>query len=146
VASSLTGCATLYPSQPGSIAAEVAWDGLDITDTLQSTHFADLGYAQRHYIGHGTVIGPYAERDPLAIAVYGGNRHPSAGQVLITNALLIPLHGMVSSWFDRHVEKAEQSDSDTLGLWYVGRIAWHALSIGSSGASVAGNFAIGLKP
>lgn len=140
-----SGCASMIPSTPATQAAEGAWVALDAIDTAQSTHFDSLSYAQQHYRGHGAVLSPYPEDDPFARALYGGP-HPGAGRVIATNVALALVHSTVSAWFDRHVAAAQQSDSDTLGLWYCGRIAWWVVSFAGTGASVAHNAQLGLQP
>lgn len=127
-ATALTGCASLNlvtdklaPTEPGSIAAETVWDALDTIDTIQTARFKQRGLI---------------ERDPFAVALYG-TRQPSAGEVYAINGVLMLGHSLVSSWLDR--ECAKHSDDASTGLWFVGRIAWHAISIGASTASVANN-------
>lgn len=124
----LTGCAslsviqpTLAPTEPGSIAAETVWDALDAVDTVQTARFKQRGLY---------------ERDPLAATLYG-TAHPSPSEVYAVNGVLMLGHSLVSSWLDR--ECAKHSDDASTGLWFVGRIAWHAISIGASIASVANN-------
>jgi hypothetical protein len=128
----LCGCTAMFPREQGSRTAESAWLALHAVDTAQTIQIA------RH---------PecFHEANPLASAVYGTD-HPSASRVAVTNVALALVHSSVSAWLDDRVASARASDSDMVGPWYVGRIAWHTVSLLGTGSAVVGNFSIGLKP
>lgn len=122
----LQGCAALpvsmQPTDPGSRAAEGLWDVVDTVDTIQTVQFLRSGRC--------------SEVDPAAKVIYGGGK-PSATRVVLTNTLLLSIHSYVSRWIDDHVAESESKDDGNVGAWYVGRIAWHALSIGYSVAAIS---------
>jgi len=138
----LGGCAALpMPLQPkntlgfDSSTAEGAFIVLAGVDTAQTMHLksgTDCGY----------------EADPLAAALYG-SRHPSPGKVLGINLLMITAHTMVASWLDDKVAeesaKNDANEPNSLGPWYVGRVAFHAVSLIAEGAAVANNVKHGCK-
>lgn len=140
LAVSLTGCAALpmelQPSDQASAYAEGAWLVLDSVDTIQTSH-----------IKQGTSCDH--EADPIARAVYGGE-HPAPLRVIGTNVALMVVHMLVTSWLDDHVDeeaaKNAAGQDNTLGAWYVGRIAWHTVSLVGTGASVINNHVRGCKP
>ncbi len=133
----LPGCAMLPMPMPpndmsmNSNAAEGTWLALDAVDTLQTMH-----------LKKGTACA--YEADPLARALYGG-ANPAPARVLVTNLALMTAHTMITSWLDDEVAKHYKADDDQVGLWYAGRLAWHAVSIGASGASVVNNYYHGCK-
>lgn len=137
----LAGCAALpMPLQPhndqyNSDAAEGAFIALAAVDTAQTMHLKS-----------GTSCG--YEADPVAAAIYGG-RNPSPGRVLVTNLALITVHTMVASWLDDKVAaesaKNDANEPNNLGPWYVGRVAFHTISLVAEGAAVANNFHKGCK-
>lgn len=128
----MEGCAMLpIPFQPAneqynSNMAEGAWLVLDAVDTAQTMHIRANNPTCSY------------EADPLARAVYGG-REPSPSRVLLTNLALATVHTMVTSWLDDEVAKHDLANDGSVGPWYVGRIAWHTVSIVVSGASVINN-------
>jgi hypothetical protein len=125
----LAGCAVLpIPFQPqneqyNSNMAEGAWLVLDGVDTLQTMHLKPNTSCAR-------------EADPIAVRFYG-SEYPSKNRVLLTNLALATVHTMVTSWLDDKV--AQHANDDSAGPWYVGRIAWHTVSIAYSFASVMNN-------
>lgn len=124
----LTGCAAFpMPLQPAtdnnSNYAEGAFIVLASVDTAQSMH-----------IRKGTSCDH--EADPLAAALYG-SRYPKPGRVLLTNIALITVHTMIASWLDDKV--AEHAKDDNAGLWYVGRVGFHTVSLVVEGAAVIHN-------
>lgn len=129
----LSGCAALpMPLQPvneqyNSNYAEGGFLVLATVDTLQTMH-----------IRQGTSCDH--EADPVAAALYG-SRYPKPGRVLLTNLALITVHTMVTSWLDDKV--AEHAHDDSAGPWYVGRIAWHGVSLFVEGAAVVSNHSRG---
>lgn len=130
----LCACAALpMPLQPqaqdNSNAAEGAWLVLAAADTAQTMH-----------IRQGTSCDH--EADPLAAWVYGSH-YPKPGRVLVTNLALMTVHTMVTSWLDDKVAAAIAADSGTVGGWYTFRVAWHAVSLVGTGASVINNKARG---
>lgn len=132
VALFLSGCA-IFPTDTGSRAAETTWQVLDAIDTAQTAQMV------RH-------PACFHEADPIARAIYGGG-NPSSGKVVALNLLLMPLHARVSRWFDDRAAQAYADDSDSVGLWYTGRFAWHALSLAWTGSSVARNYMnLGVTP
>lgn len=133
----LSGCTTakppdVFPWEHGSRVAEGTWIALHTIDTLQTVQIAKHPQC-------------YREANPIAAAIYGTD-HPSASRVAITNVALMFVHSGVSRWFDDGVERARARGDDSVGPWYVGRIAWHAVSILGTGSAVANNFNIGLGP
>lgn len=133
----LYGCAALpMPFQPAneqynSNVAEGSWLVLDGVDTLQTMHLTEVR----------NPTGPEPcnhEDDPLAAAIYGG-RYPSPHRVLLTNIALATVHTMVTSWLDDEVAKHDTLNDGSVGPWYVGRVAWHAVSLAYSGAAVINN-------
>lgn len=127
----LSGCATvepgrMFPREHGSRVAEKTWLALDAIDTMQTVQIARNPSCFR-------------EANPLAASLYGDD-HPQAGRVVSTNVVLALVHSKVSRWFDDHVALAASRGDDSVGPWYVGRIAWHAVSIVGTGAAVASNF------
>lgn len=130
----LAGCAALpMPLQPrgenNSNMAEGAFLVLAATDTVQTMH-----------IRKGTSCDH--EADPMAAALYG-SRYPKPGRVLLTNLALMTVHTMVASWLDDEVESHKTADS--AGLWYTGRLAFHAISIVAEGSAVVSNASRGCK-
>jgi uncharacterized protein YceK len=126
------GCAALpMPLQPqtdnNSNYAEGAFIVLAAVDTAQTMH-----------IRKGTSCDH--EADPLAAALYG-SEYPKPGRVLLTNLALITVHTMVASWLDDKVEQHHQDDS--AGLWYTGRIGFHAVSLVLEGSAVVNNHSRG---
>ena len=133
----LSGCAAIapvgmFPREQGSRVAEGSWLVLHSIDTAQTVQIARNPTCHR-------------EADPLAARVYG-SEHPSESRVLLTNVLLAAVHSSVSRWFDDHVADARARDDDSVGPWYVDRVAWYTVSLLGSGASVANNFGRGLTP
>lgn len=129
----LGGCAALpMPLQPqtenNSNMAEGTFIVLAAVDTVQTMH-----------IRQGTSCDH--EADPAAAALYG-SRYPKPGRVLVTNLALITVHTMLASWLDDKVA----AGGDNVGLWYTGRIAFHAVSIVAEGSSVINNHVRGCKP
>jgi hypothetical protein len=138
----LGGCAALpMPFQPtntlgfDSSTAEGAFIVSDMVDTLQTMHLREERNPQ-------TQVKCNHEADPIAAALYGG-QYPSKNRVLITNVLLLTAHTMVASWLDDRVA-AESTKSDA-GLWYIGRLTFHAISIGYSTGSVLNNIKQGCR-
>jgi hypothetical protein len=131
LAAGLSGCA-ICPTEPSSRAAETTWLALDAIDTAQTVQFLKQPDC-------------YHEQDPIAARLYGG-AHPPAGRVIAVNAVLALIHPMVSRWLDDRVNAAEGRDDGSVGPWYVGRIVWHTVSIGGTGAAVVGNFKRGITP
>lgn len=130
----LTGCAALpMPLQPetenNSNMAEGGFIVLAAVDTVQTMH-----------IRKGTSCDH--EADPLAAAIYG-SKYPKPGRVLLTNLALITVHTMVASWLDDEVEA--HAHADTAGLWYTGRLTFHAVSLLAEGSAVITNASNGCK-
>lgn len=127
----LGGCAALpMPLQPkheeyNSNLAESAWLVAAAVDTAQT-----MGIKKGTSCDH--------EADPVAAALYG-SKYPKPGRVLVTNLVMMTGHAMVTSWLDDKVAEHDQADDGSVGPWYVGRIIWHALSLGATGASVISN-------
>jgi hypothetical protein len=124
----LGGCAALpMPLQPNtdnnSNYAEGAVIVLTAVDTAQTMH-----------IRKGTSCDH--EANPIMAKLYG-SKYPAPGRVLVTNLALLTVHTMVASWLDDKVE--QHKADDTAGLWYVGRITFHTVSILGEGAAVANN-------
>jgi hypothetical protein len=124
----LGGCAALpMPLQPetqnNSNYAEGAVIVLTAVDTAQTMH-----------IRKGTSCDH--EANPLMAKLYG-SKYPAPGRVLATNLALLTVHTMVASWLDDKVDQHKTDDS--AGLWYVGRITFHAVGILGEGAAVADN-------
>lgn len=133
----LGGCATvepgrMFPREHGSRVAEKVWLALDTVDTMQTVQIAKHPQCFR-------------EANPVAASIYG-SEHPKAGRVVLTNVVLALVHSRVSRWFDDGVSRARLRDDDSVGPWYVGRIAWHAVSIAGTSAAVADNFSQGIGP
>jgi len=124
----LCGCAALpMPMQPvneqyNSNEAEGTWLVLDAVDTAYTMH-----------LKKGTECDH--EGDPIAAHIYGSTR-PPPGRVLSINLVLALGHTMVTSWLDDKVAEHDQKDDGSAGVWYVGRIVWHALSLGYTGEGV----------
>lgn len=132
-----TGCATvapdgLFPREHGSRVAEKTWLTLHAVDTMQTVQIARRPEC-------------YRESNPFASAVYGSDT-PSESRVLVTNVALAFVHSAVSRWFDDNVAASQLADDGNVGGWYVGRIAWHTVSLLGTGGAVIGNFSIGLTP
>lgn len=140
---SLQGCAMLpVPLQPqneqyNSNMAEGAWLVLDGIDTLQTMHL-------KRDRNPTTVVTCNREADPLAVKVYG-TQYPSPSRVLLTNIALATVHTMVTSWLDDEVAKHDQANDGSVGPWYVGRIAWHTVSIAFTLHSVINNVKEGCR-
>lgn len=133
----LTGCAALpMPLQPqtqdNSNMAEGTFIVLAAVDTVQTMH-----------IRQGTSCDH--EADPIAAALYG-SKYPKPGRVLLTNLALITVHTMVASWLDDKVAEHVALDDGSVGPWYVGRIAFHTVSIVAEGSNVISNHGRGCKP
>lgn len=142
IAALVSGCAALpMPLQPkntlgfDSSTAEGAFIVLAAVDTAQTMHLKS-----------GTNCG--YEADPLAATLYG-TTHPSPGRVLGINILMITAHTMVASWLDDRVAaesaKNDANEPNSLGPWYVGRVAFHVVSLIAEGAAVANNARHGCK-
>lgn len=134
-AMTFAGCAALpMPLQPqtdnNSNMAEGTFIVLAAVDTVQTMH-----------IRKGTSCDH--EADPIAAALYGST-NPKPARVLFTNLALITVHTMLASWLDDKVE--EHKADDAAGLWYVGRIGFHAVSIVAEGSSVINNHVRGCRP
>lgn len=134
VAFGLCGCAALpMPLQPqadsNSNYAEGAFIVLAAADTAQTMH-----------IRQGTSCDH--EADPLAAALYG-SKYPKPGRVLLTNLALITVHTMVASWLDDKVDQHIKLDDGSAGPWYVGRVAFHAVSLAVEASSVINNHSRG---
>jgi hypothetical protein len=134
IAVAVSGCAALpMPLQPqaenNSNMAEGAFIVLAAVDTAQTMH-----------IRKGTSCDH--EADPIAAALYG-SKYPKPGRVLLTNLALITVHTMVASWLDDKV--AEHAKDDSAGLWYVGRVGFHTISLVVEGSAVINNRARGCK-
>jgi hypothetical protein len=122
----------MLPIDEGSRAAEFTWLTLDAIDTAQTYQFSKKPQC-------------FHEADSLAAHVYGSDRPPPA-RILAINGVLALVHPMVSRWFDEHADAAYDADSDSVGLWFVGRAAWHAISIGATGLSIMNNYERGISP
>lgn len=131
----LGGCAALpMPLQPvnqqyNSNMAEGGFLVLETVDTLQTMH-----------IRKGTSCDH--EADPIAAFIYG-SKYPKPGRVLVTNLALMTVHTMVTSWLDDEVATHDQANDGSVGPWYVGRVAWHAVSLVAAGSSVISNHSRG---
>jgi hypothetical protein len=126
----LSGCAALpMPLQPqadnNSNYAEGAFIVLAGIDTAQSMH-----------IRKGTSCDH--EADPIAAALYG-SKYPKPGRVLLTNLALITVHTMVASWLDEKVDQHMKADDGSVGPWYVGRVAFHTVSLALEASAVVNN-------
>lgn len=125
----LQGCAALpmnwQPTDPGSRAAEGVWEVIDTVDTVQTARFVQTDCH---------------EADPAARFIYGGS-NPAPARVVATNLVLMSVHSYVSAYLDRKVDHEIATDNadGNEGLWYTGRIVWHAVSIAASTASVINN-------
>lgn len=133
----LTGCATMepgnmFPREQSSRVAETVWLGLHTVDTMQTMQIARNPEC-------------YWEDNKLAAGIYG-TKHPDENRVMITNVLLGLVHSRVSRWLDDGVARSKFADDGNVGGWYVGRIAWHTLSIGLTTAAVSNNFRRGIGP
>lgn len=129
------GCTTtpgVFPREHGSRVAEKVWLALDAVDTMQTVQIARNPRCFR-------------EADPLAARMYGTDT-PKPRTVLVTNIVLALVHSSVSRWFDDGYARAEARQDDSAGPWAVGRIAWHTVSILSTGSAVAHNFSLGIGP
>lgn len=143
----ISGCAALpMPFQPAnqqynSNMAEGAFIVLETVDTLQTMHLTEVRNPT-------TVYRCNHEADPIAAAIYGG-QYPNKTRVLITNILLVTAHTMVASWLDDRVAsesaKNDANEPNNLGPWYVGRVAFHAVSLAISASSVINNARNGCK-
>ncbi len=128
----LPGCAALLiPFQPkdyqyNSNMAEGTWLVLDAVDTAQTMHIRASNPTCTY------------EADPIAAHLYGG-REPTPSRVLATNLILAIAHTMVSSWLDDEVAKHDAADDGSVGPWFIGRLAWHTVSLVATGASVINN-------
>ena len=124
------GCAALpMPLQPqadtNSNYAEGAFIVLAAVDTAQTMH-----------IRQGTSCDH--EADPIAAALYG-SKYPKPGRVLLTNLALITVHTMVASWLDEKVDQHMKADDGSVGPWYVGRVAFHTVSLALEASAVINN-------
>lgn len=133
----LAGCEALPLTNPYSKAAETTWLAEDLVDTLQTVQIAK----------HPNC---YYEADGIAASLYGSD-HPSVGKVVGFNFLLAIAHVGVSAWLDYEVDKHLQMDMatpglDSVGPWYVGRIAFHTVSLGGTGYAVLNNFSHSITP
>lgn len=129
---STAGCSSMLPTDPASRRAETAWQLLHTMDTMQTIQIAKNPSCFR-------------EANGIAAALYGSD-HPSSGRVAAVNIAGSLLHMRVSRWFDDHADEANANETDTRGLWNVGRITWHTVGILWSGSAVAGNYSLGLSP
>jgi hypothetical protein len=118
--------------QATSNYAEGAFLVLDTTDTLQTINIAKHPKCWR-------------EADPWAAKIYGSD-HPKVGVVIGVNVALMLAHTMAAAWLDDEVAKHDAANDGSVGPWYVGRVAFHAVSILGSGAAVANNFHLGISP
>lgn len=130
----LAGCAALpMPLQPqadnNSNYAEGGFLVLAAVDTAQTMH-----------IRQGTSCDH--EADPIAAALYG-SKYPKPGRVLLTNLALITVHTMVASWLDDKVDQHMKLDDGSVGPWYVGRIAFHTVSLVVEASAVINNHSRG---
>ena len=130
VAFILGGCAALpMPLQPqadsNSNMAEGAFIVLAGVDTAQTMH-----------IRQGTSCDH--EANPVAAALYG-SKYPKPGRVLLTNLALITVHTMIASWLDDKVDQHAKLDDGSVGPWYVGRIAFHTVSLAVEASAVINN-------
>lgn len=116
----------------GARNADLAWQGIHLLDTAQTVTIARSAPC-------------LYERNPLAAAVYG-SKHPSVARVVTTNAAMGALHWAAGSWIDRRTERAMQREAGSVGAWYVARGAYYVMSILGSGAAVAGNVQLGVRP
>lgn len=134
----LGGCAVMpiplnpQSEQQNSNYAEGAFLALDTIDTLQTINIAKHPKCWR-------------EADPFAAKMYGTD-HPSVGEVVGVNLALMLVHTMVASWLDDEVAKHDMANDGSVGPWYVGRIVFHVVSIGASGAAVLNNKHLGISP
>lgn len=119
--------------QYNSNMAEGAWLVADGADTVQTMHLKEV-----RNVPANTRVTCNREADPLAAKLYG-SQYPSPSRVLITNILLATAHTMVTSWLDDEVAKHDQLDDGSVGPWYVGRVAWHAVSLAYTVGSVLNN-------
>lgn len=131
---SVAGCAALpMPLQPqadnNSNYAEGGFLVLAAVDTAQTMH-----------IRQGTSCDH--EADPIAAALYG-SKYPKPGRVLLTNLALITVHTMVASWLDDKVDQHMKLDDGSVGPWYVGRIAFHTVSLVVEASAVINNHSRG---
>jgi outer membrane murein-binding lipoprotein Lpp len=139
----MAGCAALpIPFQPAneqynSNMAEGAWLVVEGVDTAQTMHLREV-----RNVPANTRVSCNHEADPIAAKIYG-SQYPSPSRVLVTNLLLATVHTMVTSWLDDKVAaeatKQTNGDDNNLGPWYVGRIAWHTVSLAYSVGSVLNN-------
>lgn len=135
----LSGCATTYdsdssfmfPHERSSRIAETAWLTMHTIDTMQTVQIAK----------HPDC---YYEANPLAAAMFG-SKHPDADRVVVMNILTAALHSRVSSWLDDKVSRAQLRNDDSVGPWYVGRVAWHTISILGTGLAIVNNYDKGLN-
>lgn len=126
-----TGCSVL-PTDRGSRYAEGAWQTLHAIDTMQTYQIAKNPHCFR-------------EANGMAAALYGSDR-PKPERVLLVNIAGSLVHAQVSRWLDDRTDAAFANESDTRGVWAVGRIAYHTVSLLWSASAVANNYELGLRP
>ena len=127
LASCLAGCATWEEMPP----YEKAWQAMNVIDAGQTIHIArepscyrEVGFPTQTLIGE----------------------HPSQSEVYATMAAYALAYHWTTKWLDRKVERAFERQSDTRGIWYSLRVAFHGGMIISKGATIVNNQSIGLDP
>lgn len=141
----LSGCA----ANRGSMSAQVAWQAMNVVDMGQTVHIARSKRTDKQmaaWFNQGMTANRYCfeEVNPLTRALIG--KHPSEAEVIGSSLLWAAGHALVSRWLDRRTDAAFASDSPNRGAWYVGRIAFHGVMLGSKAWQIGHNNSIGLKP
>jgi hypothetical protein len=126
----LSACAVV-PTDPGSRRAELAWQALNVADTVQTLQVAQHPQCWR-------------EANPLSRALIG--EHPSSGEVGVLMVTYAYTHAAISTWLDAKTRAAIDNDSGARGAWYTGRIIWHVAGLLTKGTTVANNANLGLWP
>lgn len=144
----LAGCSVL-PTNRASGIAEGAWQAMNVIDTGQTMHIAKsrrtdaqmAAWAARDFTAERYC---YEEANFLTRAVIG--KHPSSGEAAAMGLAWAWGHARVTSWLDDRTERAFDRESPSRGAWYVGRIAWHGVSLVTKAWQINRNNNIGLKP
>jgi hypothetical protein len=116
-------CASCAGMRPATLAAETAWQGLNIVDAGQT-------------VAISRNPGAYEEGDAGTVCLIG--RHPTARGVYVTMVGYAIAHAGVTAFLDEH--------DPGMGAWHLASVAWQAGTLGAKAAVVLDNRHLQIDP
>jgi uncharacterized membrane protein len=141
----MTACATT----PGTRTAQTAWQAMNVIDMGQTLHIARSARTDEQmaaWAAKDFTVDRYCyqEVNPITRAIIG--KHPSQKEAVISSALWAIGHAVATRWLDKRTEQAFATESPNRGAWYVGRISFHAFTLGTKAWQINHNNNFGIKP